>query len=138
VWAYKEGEYFDLLADFDVIPMKRCQGFVSLYRWPEDQVIYPDLASLRRAGIYEWFLLWANAKLARARWIKLYKSSGIWGADLVCRDLKKDQPTPGMLIGQALVSLSGDSIFDPERDEMKTWVYPVFPVRINEPQFPEV
>jgi hypothetical protein len=131
VWLHKDGEYFDILADFDIAPTRRGRGFINCLCLAEDQVVYPNLASLRRAEVYEPFLKWVNKKLANARWINLYRSTGFWGGDLVWSDSEKSQPTPGMLLGVELVSLSREIIYDPRRDEMMTWLYPVFPENIE-------
>ena len=127
VLVHKNGEYFDILAYFDIGTKRQMKGFICRFCLPEYQVVYPNLSSLRQAEIYEPFLEWVNKRLATARWIKLYRSSGILGADLIDSDSEKDQSTPGMLLGSALVSLSGERIYNPERDEMMTWLYPLFP-----------
>jgi hypothetical protein len=93
--VYYHGVFWDLLADFDVIPKRApsCRYYCTLCR-PEARKHYLSRKELFIAHSFEPFLQWINKNFISSQWICLFGSSefGITWAKIVAEeDIEKNR-----------------------------------------------
>ena len=70
-----EGECWDLIVDIGLAESRSEHGYTNLFYLPEARVYYPDRHALWLGEVFQPFLEWSNATLAKANWLALYEIS---------------------------------------------------------------
>jgi hypothetical protein len=133
VMVKRDDEYFDFLVNDDVCPPRKVQGGY-VCDWEEDKEqhqVFPTPEALWGDHIFEAFLGWVNERLASARWIRLYKTWGMFGADLIQTDEDLYRWGNLTLLG-SLKSLDGRRMLEPGQDSVKFWIYPINADQVSE------
>lgn len=96
IFAIYGGDWWDILADFDVDPKGAASGgYYCDACSPEARRIFPDRHALWADHLFEKLLKWVNEDLANAKWLALYGSldDASWARLLPGDD--PTQPIPG-------------------------------------------
>lgn len=118
IWVEWDDETFDLLASFDVHPIKGPSGTVEC-KLCSPREAYSNPRALLKDHVYEPFLQWSNEKLHPAHALALYRNKGCTWAMLIQPGAVDDERDCLQVLVhfRRMASSSQDSICHAEHDE---------------------
>lgn len=79
VYVEWQGEYWDLLVGFQVLPVLTEAGYINAFTQQEYRVLYTSRAQLWREEMFNPLITWIKQKLKPAQWIGFYvRDGGHW------------------------------------------------------------
>jgi hypothetical protein len=90
IFVIYEGDYWDILVDFDADPKRVLGGYICEACPPASRNIFPNRTALLADHLFEPFLEWVNNDLAKAKWLSLHGNPGFaTSARLLAEDSQK-------------------------------------------------
>ena len=126
VTAQMNGRWFDIVADFDAIPLHLSQGYVCTLYDPDERTAYRTRTEFWREHLFEYFLAWVNEQLAPARWIRLSCiGDGSSWAKLIRDESQLKEAVRGLLLMQQLKRLDGEPAFSGTENDVTHYLLPL-------------